>query len=87
MYSYAVLELVTDEDGLVGCGMAFALGAGTDLVCRAALQLGKVLVGRDVEELMATFGETSRRIANHPQWRWLGPEKGVVALALAAITK
>jgi len=87
MYSYAVLELDTDEEGLVGCGMAFALGAGTDLVCRAALELGKGLVGQDVETLMATFGETSRKIANHPQWRWLGPEKGVVSLALAAISK
>src|SRR5437764_8514286 len=48
--------------------------------------LGKRLAGRDAEELMASFGETARLLADDPQLRWLGPHKGVVHLALASIT-
>jgi L-fuconate dehydratase len=48
--------------------------------------LGARLVGRDVEELMSSFGHVSRQLANDPQLRWLGPHKGVVHLALASIT-
>jgi L-fuconate dehydratase len=43
-------------------------------------------VGKEIEELMAGFGAFSRRLADHPQLRWLGPHKGVVHLALASIT-
>jgi len=35
---------------------------------------------------MADFGRTFRAIADHPQYRWLGPHKGVVHLALGALT-
>jgi L-fuconate dehydratase len=43
-------------------------------------------VGREIEELMAEWGQVFNRLANHHQLRWLGPHKGVVHLALAAIT-
>jgi L-fuconate dehydratase len=82
-----VLELHTDDASLTGHGFAFTLGGGTDLVCRAALELSKGLVGRDIAAVMAELGAISFEIANHPQWRWLGPEKGVVSLALASINK
>jgi L-fuconate dehydratase len=84
-YAYAVALLETDC-GLAGSGLAFTLGEGTELVCAAIEALGQPLVGRDIEELMSEFGEISRQIANHPQMRWLGPHKGVVHLALAALT-
>ena len=48
--------------------------------------LGQPLVGRDIEELMAEFGQVFRQIAEHPQMRWLGPHKGIVHLALASLT-
>jgi len=84
-YAYAVTELHT---GLpeTGIGLAFTLGPGTDLVCSAVETLAGPLVGREIEELMADFGRVFRQIADHPQYRWLGPHKGVVHLALASIT-
>jgi L-fuconate dehydratase len=47
---------------------------------------GEPLIGKEIEALMEDFGTTFRKIADHPQLRWLGPHKGVVHLALAAIT-
>ncbi len=84
-YSYAVTLLHGDE-GHTGCGLAFTLGGGNDLVCRAIQALAEPLIGRDIEELMAEWGTVQRAIADHPQYRWLGPHKGVVHLALASIT-
>ncbi|MCH3942841.1 MAG: hypothetical protein LKE37_03965 [Atopobiaceae bacterium] len=56
------------------------------MVCTAIKYLSEELVGRDIEELMATFGETFAKITDSPCYRWLGPHKGVVHLALASIT-
>lgn len=83
-YSYAVALL--HADGLTGSGLAFTLGAGNDLVCAAITMLAEPLIGRDINEIMAEFGIIARQIADHPQLRWLGPHKGVVHLALAALS-
>ena len=83
-YSYAVTELKTAR-GISGIGLAFTLGGGNDLVCRAIRDLSEGLVGREIEELMAEFGAVYRRMLDHPQYRWLGPHKGVVHLALSSI--
>ncbi len=84
-YAYAV-TLLHAEDGTVGTGFVLTLGMGNDLVTAAIEMLAGSLVGRDIDELMASFGQTQRSLANHPQLRWLGPHKGVVHLALASIT-
>ncbi len=83
-YSYAVTELVTDA-GISGIGLAFTLGGGNDLVCQAIDVLAEILVGREIESLMAEFGSVYAKIIEHPQYRWLGPHKGVVHLALSSI--
>jgi L-fuconate dehydratase len=83
-YSYAVCVLKTDT-AVQGIGLAFTLGAGNDLVCKAIQYLSVKLVGTEIEELMADFGTTYRELADEPSLRWLGPHKGVVHLALAAI--
>ena len=84
-YAYAICLLETDTP-LRGVGFAFTLGGGNALVCAAIEALATTLVGRDIEELMASYGTMYTSIANHHQYRWLGPHKGVVHLALAAIT-
>jgi L-fuconate dehydratase len=84
-YSYAVTLLDTGA-GPRGDGAAFTLGAGNDVVCRLAAELAAGLVGREIEELMAGWGETSRALADHSQLRWLGPHKGAIHLALASVT-
>lgn len=85
IYSYAVTQLV-DEAGRVGTGLAFTIGAGNELVCQAAAFYAEKLKGRDIEELMSNFGQVFNELSNEQQFRWLGPQKGVVHLALASIT-
>lgn len=85
IYSYAVTNLV-DDSGLVGTGFAFTLGEGNDLVCKAAQFYAEQLKGRDIEELMSDFGALFNQLSNEQQFRWLGPHKGIVHLALASVT-
>jgi L-fuconate dehydratase len=84
-YCFAV-TLLGSRDGLCGTGIALTLGAGNRLVCEAIELLAKSLSKLDIEEVMSDFGSVSRRLADHPSLRWLGPHKGVVHLALASIT-
>jgi L-fuconate dehydratase len=74
------------ENGIRGTGIALTLGNGNKLVCEAIEMLAKPLAGAAIEELMADFGRVSRKLADDPSLRWLGPHKGVVHLALASIT-
>ena len=85
IYSYAVTEL-TDDSGITGTGLAFTLGEGNDLVCKAAAFYAGQLKGKNIEELMADFGSLFNQLSNEQQFRWLGPHKGVVHLALASVT-
>ncbi|MEO3819147.1 L-fuconate dehydratase [Plantactinospora sp. B24E8] len=79
-YSAAYLVLRTDE-GTEGQGFTFTIGRGNE-VCRAAIEaLAPLVVGRDVDDL----GEFARRLTADSQLRWLGPEKGVIHLATAAV--
>ena len=84
-YSYAVTNLM-DDSGLVGTGFAFTLGEGNDLVCKAAGFYAEQLKGMDIETLMSDFGSVFNRLSNEQQFRWLGPHKGIVHLALASVT-
>jgi L-fuconate dehydratase len=84
-YSFAVTSLA-GEDGFRGTGIALTLGNGNKLVCEAIEMLAKPLAGTAIEELMSDFGRVSRKLADDPSLRWLGPHKGVVHLALASIT-
>ena len=85
IYSYAVTQL-HDDKGRTGVGLAFTLGEGNQLVCEAARFYAQRLVGKPIEEIMANFGTIQRGMADEQQFRWLGPHKGVVQLALASVT-
>jgi L-fuconate dehydratase len=84
-YCLAVTRLTTDSE-IVGTGLALTLGEGNRIVCELIDLLAEELPGAEIEELMAGFGAFSRRLADHPQLRWLGPHKGAVHLALASLT-
>ncbi len=84
-YAFATTLLRSDEKAF-GTGIVLTLGLGNQLVCEAIEYLGKELIGREIEELMANFGAVAQKLAQHPQLRWLGPHKGVVHLALASLT-
>ena len=80
------LTYLRPEGGATGVGLALTLGDGNELVCEAIRILAGPLVGQPIEEVMASYGNVSRGMANDPALRWLGPHKGVVHLALASIT-
>ncbi|WP_104117640.1 L-fuconate dehydratase [Arthrobacter sp. B1805] len=84
-YSAAYVTLRTDDPALSGYGFTFTIGRGNDICVLAAAQRAKPLVGRNVEELLADLGRTYRELKSDSQLRWLGPEKGVEHLALAAV--
>src|SRR6267378_4708157 len=73
------------DAGVEGHGLTFTIGRGTE-VCVAAIEaLAHHVVGADVEELIGDLGGFWRRLVTDSQLRWLGPEKGVIHLATAAI--
>ncbi|MBS3178209.1 MULTISPECIES: enolase C-terminal domain-like protein [unclassified Pseudoclavibacter] len=82
--AYAVIE--TDAaDGLSGHAFAFTIGRGNDVQVAAIRSLEQYLIGRDVEELLADMGATYRSFVYDSQLRWLGPEKGVMHMAIGAV--
>ncbi len=84
-YCMAVTRLATDGS-VSGTGIALTLGDGNRLVCDAINLLARPLAGMEINELMSDFGRISRRLADDPSLRWLGPHKGVIHLALASVT-
>jgi L-fuconate dehydratase len=85
-YSAAYVVLETDAtDGLCGHGLTFTIGRGTEVVVAAIDALASHVVGMEVDELIADLGGLWRRLVTDSQLRWLGPEKGVIHLATAAI--
>lgn len=83
-YSGAYCFLETDGPH-EGVGMTFTIGRGNDLCCAAIEALAPLVVGRDLDELRGDPAGFWRRLTNDGQLRWLGPEKGVIHLATAAI--
>src|SRR5664279_1840658 len=84
-YSAAYVVIHTDDPALKGYGFTFTIGRGNDLCVEAARQRGIPLVGRSVEASVADLGSIYRELNSDSQLRWLGPEKGVEHLALAAV--
>ena len=87
-YSATYVTLHTDSgDGLEGHGLTFTIGRGNDLCVEAVKALARLFVtGRTLESITANFGAYWHEIvAGDCQLRWVGPEKGVVHLATAAI--
>jgi L-fuconate dehydratase len=83
-YSAAYVILRTDG-GFEGHGLTFTIGRGNE-VCAAAIDAFRhLVVGQQLSEITADFAGFWRRLASDSQLRWLGPEKGVIHLALAAI--
>lgn len=85
-YSAAYALIETDAgDGLVGHGMTFTLGHGNELCVAAINSLAPLVIGATLEDITAGMGRFWRKVAGDSQLRWVGPEKGVIHLATAAI--
>jgi L-fuconate dehydratase len=85
-YSAAYVVLRTDAgDGLEGHGLTFTIGRGTEVVVAGVDALRPLVVGRRSEDLFADMGAFWRSLVGDSQLRWIGPEKGVIHLATAAV--
>jgi L-fuconate dehydratase len=85
-YSAAYLRLLTsDPDGPEGHGFVFTIGRGNDVQVAAIESLRPYLVGLDVEALLSDMGAAWRLLVHDSQLRWLGPEKGVMHMAIGAV--
>jgi L-fuconate dehydratase len=85
-YSAAYLVLRTDSaDGLAGHGLVFTIGRGNDVQTAALEALRPMVVGRDVAEVTGDLGAFARGLTGDSQLRWLGPEKGVMHMAIGAV--
>ena len=83
-YSAAYLRLGTDA-GDAGHGFVFTIGRGNDVQLAAVRAVADQLEGLEVEPLLADMGGTWRRLVHDSQLRWLGPEKGVMHMAVGAV--
>ena len=84
-YSAAYVVLKTDRPDLQGHGLTFTLGKGTELCVAAVNALAPALIGKGLDDITADMGAWWRDFANPSQLRWVGPEKGVLHLAVAAL--
>jgi L-fuconate dehydratase len=83
-YSAAYVILKTDSD-IEGHGLTFTVGRGNELCVAAIESMRHLVVGKRLDDVTADFAGFWRSLASESQLRWLGPEKGVIHLALAAI--
>jgi L-fuconate dehydratase len=85
-YSAAYVILRTDDaSGLCGHGFVFTIGRGNDVQTSACEALHHLVVGRDVVDVVSDLGAFARTLTNDSQLRWLGPEKGVMHMAIGAV--
>ncbi|TKA75013.1 L-galactonate dehydratase [Friedmanniomyces simplex] len=84
-YSAAYVILHTDSPSHSGHGMTFTIGRGNEIVCKAIEVLALRVQGKKLEDLVADWGKTWRYLVNDSHLRWIGPEKGVIHLALGSL--
>lgn len=83
-YSAAYVILHTNA-GLEGHGLTFTIGRGNEIVVCAIQALAPLIVGRTLESFTADMAGFWRHITGDSQLRWIGPDKGVMHLAIAAV--
>ena len=84
-YSAAYVRVRTDGDDPDGHGFVFTIGRGNDVQVAAIDSLRHWLIGRDVDEVLDDLGGFWRELVHDSPLRWLGPEKGVMHMAIGAV--
>jgi L-fuconate dehydratase len=83
---YSAAYVILETDGpLQGHGLTFTIGRGNEIVVAAVRALAPLIVGRTLDSITANLGEFWRHITGDSQLRWIGPEKGAIHLATAAV--
>jgi len=85
-YSATYVVLTTDAgDGIEGHGLTFTTGRGNELCVAAVQSLAPFVLDRRLTDIRADPGAFWMDLVSDGQLRWVGPEKGVIHLATAAI--
>ena len=84
-YSATYIEILTDYPKLRGIGLTFTIGKGNDLCVSCIDNFKPFILNRTISELEKKMLNIWEQCTNHSQLRWMGPEKGVVHLAVAAL--
>src|SRR6056300_969794 len=79
------VTVFTSDNNLKGFGIAFTIGKGNDIVADCIKHFFPLFIGKTLDELEKEIGKLWFQCVDHSQLRWLGPEKGVVHMAVAAI--
>ena len=83
-YSAAYLTIKTSL-GNEGHGLVFTIGRGNDICCKAIEALEHLVIGKDFNEITKDIGEFYNSLRSDSQLRWLGPEKGVIHMAIGGV--
>ena len=84
-YSAAYVILKTNDPKLEGHGLTFTLGRGNELCIAAIQSLSYLLIGKSLKDIAADMAGFWRMITGDSQFRWLGPEKGIIHMATGAL--
>jgi L-fuconate dehydratase len=83
---YSAAYVILETDGrLEGHGLTFTIGRGNEICVAAIRAFRHHIVGRRLNDLTADLGTFWRELAGDSQLRWLGPEKGVIHISMAAV--
>lgn len=80
--AYCILSTTSNH---TGHGMTFTIGRGNEIVCQAISLLAERVKGKTLDSLVENWGQTWRYLVSDSHLRWIGPEKGVMHLALGAL--
>lgn len=84
-YSCAYVTIHLDNSDVKGYGLSFTLGRGTEVITQAVKSLSHLVIGKCTDDIFNNFAAFWRSITSESQLRWIGPEKGAIHLATAAI--
>lgn len=84
-YSATYVILKTNQSGLEGHGLTFTIGRGNEVCVEAVKAIKPLLTGKNLKEITQNMGAWWREITGDSQLRWIGPEKGAIHLATAAV--
>ena len=84
-YSATYVTIITSNEKLKGYGIAFTIGKGNDIVAECIKHFFPIIESLNLDEVEDNIGQLWYECVDHSQLRWLGPEKGVVHMAVAAI--
>lgn len=83
--AYVAVHAGDGDAAEVGHGLVFTAGRGNELIVAAMESYAPLLIGRELDDLLADLGAASALLVHDSQLRWLGPEKGVTQMAAGGL--